>query len=59
MHPEKSFHLKKEQCFGGKQSKVRITGMAVSNALGDKITMFAISKSVKPCCFKGIKKKTC
>ena len=33
MHPEKSLHLKKEQCTGGKQSKVRITGMAVSNTL--------------------------
>ena len=52
MHPEKSLHLKKEQCIGGIQSKVRITGMAASNALGDKIPMFVISKSVKPCCFK-------
>ena len=56
MHPEKSLHLEKEQCIGGKQSKVRITGMAASNALGDKMPMFVISKSVKPCCFKGIKK---
>ena len=37
MHSEKSLHLKKEQCIGGKQSKVRITGMAASNASGDKI----------------------
>ena len=59
MHPEKSLHLKKEQCIGGKQSKVRITGMAASNALGDKIPMFVIGKSVKPRCFKGIKKKPC
>ena len=36
MHPEKSLHLKKEQCIGGKQSTVRITGMAASNTLGDK-----------------------
>ena len=59
MHPEKSLHLKKERCIGGKQSKVRITGMATSNALGDKIPMFVIGKSVKPRCFNGIKKKPC
>ena len=59
MHPEKSLDLKNEQCIGGKQSKVRITGMAASNALGDKIPMFVIGKSVKPRCFKGIKKKPC
>ena len=59
MHPEKSLHLKKEQCIGGKQSKFRIIGLAASNALGDKIPMFVISKSVKPGCFKGIKKKPC
>ena len=47
------------QCIGGKQSKVRITGMAASNALGDKIQMFVIGKSVKLRCFKGIKKKPC
>ena len=33
--------------------------MAASNALGDKIPMFVIGKSVKPRCFKGIKKKPC
>ena len=59
MHLEKSLHLKKEQCIGGKQSKVRITGMAASNALGGKIPMFVIGKSFKVCCFKGIKKKPC
>ena len=59
MHPEKSLHLKKEQCIGDKQSKVRITRMTASNALGDKIPMFVIGKSVKPRCFKGIKKKPC
>ena len=33
--------------------------MAASNALGDKIPMFDSGKSVKPHCFKGIKKKPC
>ena len=42
IHPEKSLHLKKEQCIGGKQCKVRITGMAASNALRNKIPMFVI-----------------
>ena len=56
MHPEKSLHLKKEQFIGSKQSKVRKTRMAASNALGDKIPMFVISKSAKPRCFRGIKK---
>ena len=59
MHPEKSFHLKKEQWIDGKQTKVRITEMAASNALGDKMPMFVIGKSVKPRYFKGIKKKPC
>ena len=59
IHPEKSLHLKKEQCICGKQSKVGITGMAASNALRDKIPMFVKGKSVKPHCFKGIKKKPC
>ena len=51
MHPEKSLHLKKGKCIGGKESKVRITGMAASNALGDKIPMFVIVKSLNPHCF--------
>ena len=33
--------------------------MAASNALKDKKPMFVIGKSVKPRCFKGIKKKPC
>ena len=59
MHPEKSLHLKKEKCIGGKQSKVRITGMAASNALVDKIPMFVIGKSLnpRPPCFKEVKNK--
>ena len=59
MHPEKFLHLKKEQCIGGKQSKVGITGMAASNALSDKTPMITMGKSVKPRCFKEIKKKPC
>ena len=43
-HPEKFLDLKKEKCIGDKQSKVTITGMAASNALGDKIPLFFIEK---------------
>ena len=59
MHPEKSLHLKKEKCIGGKQRKVRITGIVSSNALGDKIPMFVIGKSRNPHCFAGVKNKPC
>ena len=53
MHPEKSLFLKKVKCIYGNQSKFRITGM-LSNALGDKTPMFAIGKSLNPCCLKGV-----
>ena len=59
MRPKKSLHFKKEKCISGKQSKVRITGIAVSNALGDKIPMFVTGESLNPCCFKEVKKKSC
>ena len=54
MHPEKSLFLKKVKCIYSKQSKVRITGMATSDALGDKIPMFVIGKSLNPCCLNGV-----
>ena len=57
MNPEKSLHLNKKKCIGRKQNKVRITGMAVSNAGGDKIQMFIIGKSLNHCYFKGVKNK--
>ena len=45
MHPKTSLHL---ICLSGKQSKIRITGIVASNALGDKIPMFRIGKSLNP-----------
>ena len=30
--PSKSMHLKSERCSGGKQSKLRLTGLAAANA---------------------------
>ena len=35
--PSKSLHFRGKHCSGGKHSKVRLTGMAASNALGEKI----------------------
>ena len=53
--PEKTMHLKSEKCVGGKHSKIRLTGLAVANALGDKLPMFVIGKAKSPRCFKNLK----
>ena len=47
-------HFRGKRCSGGKHSKVRLTGMAASNALGEKIPMFVIGKSASPKCFKHV-----
>ena len=52
--PSKSLHFRGKRCSGGKHSKVRLTGMAASNALGEKIPMFVIGKSANPICFKHV-----
>ena len=57
--PEKSLHLKSERCVGGKHSKIRLTGLAAGNAIGDKLPMFVIGKSVKPRCFSGVRNIPC
>ena len=57
--PERSLHLKSEKCVGGKHSKIRLTGMAAANALGEKLPMFVIGKSVKPWCFSGVQNIPC
>ena len=54
--PNKSYQLKSEKCSGGKRSKIRITGLAATNAVGDKLPMFAIGKAKNPRCFTNIKK---
>ena len=38
-----------------KLSKVRMTGMAAANAVGDKIPMLVTGKAQKPRCFKNVK----
>ena len=45
-------HYKKGRCSGGKHSKVRLTGLAAANAVGDKLYMFVIGRSEKPRSFK-------
>ena len=45
--------------FVGKSSKVRLTGLAASNALGGKLPMLVIGKSADPRCFKHIKPLPC
>lgn len=57
MHCEKSLHLKKGTCVGGKPSKVTITGTTASNGLEDNIPMFVTGKSSNPCFFKEGKSK--
>ena len=53
--PDKTFNLVSEKCSGGKKSKIRLTGMAAANALGEKLEMFVIGKTASPRCFKHIK----
>ena len=42
--PSKSLHFGGKRCSGGKHSKVWLTGMVVSNALGEKIPTFVYWK---------------
>ena len=53
--PSKSLHFRGKRCSGGKHNKVQLTGMAASNALGEKIPMFVIGKSASPRCFKYVR----
>ena len=53
--PDKSLHYKDVSYSGGKHSKVRLTGLTVGNATGEKLSLFVIKKSAKPHCFSGTK----
>ena len=57
--PTKSYQLKREKCYGGKHSKIWITGLAAANAVDIKLPMFVIGKAKKPRCFKNIKTLPC
>ncbi|XP_057297585.1 tigger transposable element-derived protein 4-like [Hydractinia symbiolongicarpus] len=59
MLPTNTYHAKGERCAGGKFSKVRLTGLAAGNALGEKLPMFVIRNSVTPRCFKGVRSLPC
>ena len=59
MQPNKLLNLQSEACTGRKRSKIRLTGMAAANAVGDKIVMmFVIGKSKSPRWFKRTKHST-
>ena len=55
----KSLHFRGKHCSGEKLTKVRLTGMTASNALGEKIPMFYIGKSANRGCFKHFRNPTC
>ena len=57
--PNETFHLKSDKCSGGKHSKIRITGLAAANAVGDKLPMFVIGKSKSPRYFKNVRSLPC
>ena len=43
--PKKTLHLKGGKCSGGKNSKIRLTGLAAANMIAEKLPMFVIGKS--------------
>ena len=57
--PNKTLHVKREECSGGKHSKVHLTGLAAGNAYGERRPMFVRRKSKNPVCFKGVKSLPC
>ena len=50
--PNKTYQLKSEKYYGGKLSKIRITGIAATNAVDDKLPMFVTGKAKNLQCFK-------
>ena len=57
--PNKTLHLKSEKCLGGKNSKIRITGLAAANSVSEKLPMFVIGNSKPPRCFKNVTSLPC
>lgn len=54
--PNKTLAFKGQKCFGGKNSKERVTVMVGSNMSGsEKLKLLVIGKTKHPRCFKGIK----
>ena len=46
--PNKSLHLKNENCVGGKHSKLGLTGLTAADTAGEKLPLLVIGKSKKP-----------
>ena len=46
--PNKSLHLKNENCVGGKHSKLHLEELTAANSAGEKLPLFVIGKSKKP-----------
>ena len=46
--------LKSKKCSGGKNIKIRITGLAAANSVSDKLPMFVIGESKAPRFFKNV-----
>ena len=46
--PNKSLHLRNENCASSKHSKLHLTGLTAANAVGEKLPLFVIGKSKKP-----------
>ena len=57
--PDKSLHLKDENCVNSKHSKLHLTGLTAANAVREKLALFFIGKSKKPRCFKQKKHLPC
>ena len=49
--PNKTYHFKGQTCSGRKNSKVRLTGMAAGNAIGEKLPMFVNRQVQDPSLF--------
>ena len=46
--PNKTYHFEGQKCSGGKNSKVRLTGVAAGSEIEEKRPMFVIDKSKTP-----------
>ena len=57
--PNTSLYLKNQNCVGSKHSKLRLTGLAAANAVGEKLPLLVNGKSMKPRCFKHIQHLPC
>ena len=57
--PNRTLELKGKKCTGGKNSKVRLTGMSAASATGENLPLLVTGKSKNPRCFKNVKSLPC